>query len=114
MQAGASHRHLNVFGEEALIGKGVSYCATCDGTFYTGKDVAVIGGGNTAVGRRIIFIRSLSQSLFIHRQNSFRANTESLTNLKSKKKCPHYHPCKSNKDHRRRGNGGIRCAGRNK
>ena len=39
--AGASHRHLNVFGEEALIGKGVSYCATCDGTFYTGKDVAV-------------------------------------------------------------------------
>ena len=53
--AGASHRHLNVFGEEALIGKGVSYCATCDGTFYKGKDVAVIGGGNTvALAQQVI------------------------------------------------------------
>lgn len=83
--AGASHRHLNVFGEEALIGKGVSYCATCDGTFYKGKDVAVIGGGNTAVGDALYLSDLCHKVYLIHRQNSFRANTESLTNLKSKK-----------------------------
>ena len=83
--AGASHRHLNVFGEEALIGKGVSYCATCDGTFYNGKDVAVIGGGNTAVGDALYLSDLCHKVYLIHRQNSFRANTESLTNLKSKK-----------------------------
>lgn len=83
--AGASHRHLNVFGEEALIGKGVSYCATCDGTFYKGKDVAVIGGGNTAVGDALYLSDLCHKVYLIHRQNSFRANTESLTILKSKK-----------------------------
>ena len=83
--AGASHRHLNVFGEEALIGKGVSYCATCDGTFYKGKDVAVIGGGNTAVGDALYLSDLCHKVYLIHRQNSFRANTESLTNLKGKK-----------------------------
>lgn len=82
---GASHRHLNVFGEEALIGKGVSYCATCDGTFYKGKDVAVIGGGNTAVGDALYLSDLCHKVYLIHRQNSFRANTELLTNLKSKK-----------------------------
>lgn len=83
--AGASHRHLNVLGEEALIGKGVSYCATCDGTFYKGKDVAVVGGGNTAVSDALYLSDLCRKVYLIHRQNSFRANAESLTNLKSKK-----------------------------
>ena len=47
--AGSKHRRLGVPGEEELIGDGVSYCAVCDGAFYRGKDVAVIGGGNTAL-----------------------------------------------------------------
>lgn len=47
---GARHRKLNVPGEDEFSGRGVSYCATCDGNFFRGRDVAVIGGGNTAVG----------------------------------------------------------------
>ena len=49
--AGAAHRHLGIAGEEEYIGKGVSYCAVCDGAFYRGKQTAVIGGGDTEIGR---------------------------------------------------------------
>ena len=49
LATGAVHGHLNVAGEERLTGRGVSYCATCDGAFYRGKTVAVVGGGNVAL-----------------------------------------------------------------
>ena len=51
--AGASHRKLGIKGEEELAGRGVSYCAVCDGAFYKGKTVAVIGGGDTALGEAL-------------------------------------------------------------
>ena len=49
LAVGASNRHLGIAREEELLGKGISYCATCDGAFYKGRTVAVNGGGNTAV-----------------------------------------------------------------
>lgn len=83
--AGASHQHLHVPGEESYVGKGVSYCATCDGTFYKEKDVAVVGGGNTAVSDAI-YLSALCRNVYlIHRQNSFRASEDLLENLKSKR-----------------------------
>ncbi len=51
---GAKHRHLGVPGEEELIGKGISFCALCDGAFYTGKDVCLIGGGNSALQEALL------------------------------------------------------------
>ncbi len=52
--AGSKHRHLGIEREEELIGEGVSYCAVCDGAFYNGRDVAVIGGGNTALQEAVM------------------------------------------------------------
>ena len=66
--AGASHRKLNVAGEEKFIGKGVSFCAMCDGAFYREKTVAVIGGGDTAVDDALYLAVYL-----IHRRGEFRA-----------------------------------------
>lgn len=72
--AGASHRRLNVTGEDRLRGKGVSYCATCDGPLYKGKTVAVIGGGDTALGEAL-FLEKIAQTVYlIHRRAQFRAN----------------------------------------
>lgn len=52
--AGSKHRHLGLEGEEELIGEGISYCAVCDGAFYSGREVAIIGGGNTALQEAIM------------------------------------------------------------
>ena len=52
--AGSRHRHLGVEREDDLVGKGISYCAVCDGPFYTGKNVAIIGGGNTALQEAVM------------------------------------------------------------
>lgn len=81
---GASHRHLNIPGEEELTGKGVSYCATCDGAFYKDKDVAVIGGGNTALGDALYLSNLCHKVYLIHRRDSFRGNQESLTKIRQK------------------------------
>jgi thioredoxin reductase (NADPH) len=70
---GASHSKLGVPGEEELAGMGVSYCATCDGAFFKGKDVAVVGGGDVAVGDAIFLARKCSKVYVIHRRDALRA-----------------------------------------
>lgn len=70
--AGAEHRKLNIPGELELIGKGVSYCATCDGAFFRGRDVAVIGGGNTALDDARYLSDIAHKVYVIHRRDSFR------------------------------------------
>lgn len=72
--AGASHRRLGIAGEEEFSGKGVSYCAVCDGAFYKGKTVAVIGGGDTALGEAVFLSKIAEKVYLIHRRDSFRAN----------------------------------------
>lgn len=71
---GATHRKLNVLGEEEFIGSGVSYCATCDGAFYRNKTVAVIGGGDTAFSDAVYLSRLCQKVYIIHRRNKFSAN----------------------------------------
>lgn len=70
---GARHRKLSVPGEEKFTGAGVSYCATCDGAFFRGKDVAVVGGGDVAVEDAIFLARLCRKVYVIHRRDSYRA-----------------------------------------
>ena len=77
--SGASHSHLGVPGEEELSGMGVSYCATCDGAFFRGKTVAVIGGGDVVVEDAIFLARACEKVYLIHRRDSLRA-AQSLQN----------------------------------
>ena len=74
LAVGASNRHLGIEREDILLGKGISYCATCDGAFYKGKTVAVNGGGNTAVEDAIYLAGIASKVYLIHRRNEFRAD----------------------------------------
>ena len=80
--AGAAHRHLGVPGEEELSGKGVSYCATCDGAFFKGKDVAVVGGGNTAMDDAIYLADICNKVYLVHRRDVFRGDATTLMKLK--------------------------------
>ncbi len=70
---GASHRMLGIPGEERLRGNGVSYCATCDGAFFRDRTVAVIGGGDVAVGDAIFLSRLCKKVYLIHRRDTLRA-----------------------------------------
>ena len=73
ISTGAGPRSLGVAGEEAMIGRGVGYCAHCDGMFYKGKTVAVVGGGNSAVAEALYLSRIAKEVILIHRRDSLRA-----------------------------------------
>ncbi len=74
LATGSSHRKLDVPGEEQLSGKGVSYCATCDGFFFKGKEVLVVGGGNTALTDALHLHSINAKVTIVHRRDAFRAD----------------------------------------
>jgi thioredoxin reductase (NADPH) len=73
LTSGATPRKLGIEGEERLTGKGVSYCATCDGPFYRDQEVALIGGGDTAVEEALFLTRFVTRVHLIHRRDELRA-----------------------------------------
>lgn len=82
--AGAAHRKLNIPGEERFIGKGVSFCAVCDGALYQGKTAAVIGGGDTALDDALYLSDIAEKVYLIHRRNEFRGSAKSVLKIKSR------------------------------
>ena len=72
--AGATARPLGVPGEQELVGRGVNYCAACDGMFYKGKTVVVVGGGNSAAADAMLLSRVCEKVILIHRRDTLRAS----------------------------------------
>ena len=81
---GSDNRKLGLPNEDELIGKGVSYCATCDGAFFKGKDVAVVGGGNTALEDALYLSNLANKVYIIHRRDEFRGEDKSVNLIKQK------------------------------
>ena len=73
LATGAGPRLLGVEGEQAMTGRGVAYCAACDGMFYKGKTVVVVGGGNSAVADALLLSRIAKEVILVHRRDSLRA-----------------------------------------
>lgn len=84
LATGAENRKLNIEREEELVGRGISYCATCDGNFYKNKTVAVIGGGNTALEDAVYLSNIADKVYLIHRRDTFRGEVSYLNELKNK------------------------------
>lgn len=84
LATGVTHRHLGVPGEERLTGAGVSYCATCDGAFFRGKEVAVVGGGSTALQDAEFLSNYCSKVYLIHRRDEFRGENSIVKRLEQK------------------------------
>lgn len=73
LATGSSHRHLDAKGEEEFRGKGVSYCATCDGFFFAGRNIIMVGGGNSAL-QEALYLKNLGANVtLVHRRDEFRA-----------------------------------------
>lgn len=81
---GSENRKLGLSNEDQLVGKGISYCATCDGAFYKGKTVAVVGGGNTALEDALYLADVASKVYLIHRRDEFRGEESTVSHLKEK------------------------------
>lgn len=81
--AGSVHRRLQVPGEAALIGNGVSFCALCDGSLYQGKTAAVIGGGDTALDDALYLSNIAHKVYLIHRRNAFRGSDKSVLQIQN-------------------------------
>ena len=81
---GVDNRKIGLENEEKLTGKGVSYCATCDGAFFRNQDVAVVGGGNTALQDALYLSNICNKVYLIHRRDEFRADENTVQELKQK------------------------------
>ena len=81
---GSENRKLGIEKEAELIGKGISYCATCDGAFYRKKNVAVVGGGNTALEDALYLSDLVNKVYLIHRRDEFRGEESTVRRLKEK------------------------------
>ena len=82
LATGSSHRHLNAKGEEEFKGKGVSYCATCDGFFFAGRDIIMVGGGNSAL-QEALYLKNLGANVtVVHRREEFRAQKHLQNQIK--------------------------------
>lgn len=84
LATGSENRKLGLDNEEALVGKGISYCATCDGAFYRNKVVAVVGGGNTALEDALYLADIASKVYLIHRRDEFRGEDTTVARLKER------------------------------
>ena len=84
LATGAENRKLNIPDEEDYVGKGISYCATCDGNFFKNKIVAVVGGGNTALEDAIYLSNIAKKVYLIHRRDIFRGEARYLSEIKKK------------------------------
>ncbi|WP_407415048.1 thioredoxin-disulfide reductase [Methanobrevibacter sp.] len=82
LATGSSHRQLNAKGEEEFKGKGVSYCATCDGFFFQGRDIIMVGGGNSAL-QEALYLNNLGANVtLVHRRDEFRAQKHLQNQIK--------------------------------
>ena len=86
ISSGATHRKLDVPGEDEFANRGVSYCATCDGPFYTGLDIYVVGGGDSALEEASYLTRFGRSVTIIHRRDEFRASGVVVDNVKKNDK----------------------------
>ena len=84
LATGVQHRRLDLPGEEELIGAGVSYCAVCDGAFYTGKDVAVVGGGDTALQDALFLANTCRSVTVVVRRDRFRGEAALAQQLRAR------------------------------
>lgn len=84
LATGSENRKLGLNNENELVGKGISYCATCDGAFYKNKNVAVVGGGNTALEDALYLTDIANKVYLIHRRDEFRGEESTVNLLKNK------------------------------
>ncbi len=86
MAPGGKPRLLNIKGEEEFKGKGISYCATCDGDFFTDKEIIVIGGGNSALEEAVTLTKFASKVTIVHQFDHFQAFEHAISEAKNNSK----------------------------
>ncbi len=81
---GSKNKTLNILNEDKFLGKGISYCATCDGMFFKGKNVAIVGGGNSSISEALYLSNIVKNLYVIYRQKEFKFDSIDLETLKKK------------------------------